>query len=667
MKKKIILSSIAATAIALNAQDLGTIEIAEDINTKVVESISTKEVKNADLAEALDKKSPSISLIRRSGIANDIVLRGQKRDNIKVTIDDAVIHGACPNRMDPPTSHVITSNVEAVEIKEGPFDMTEFGSLSGGIKIHTSKPTKELSGEIGATIGSYGYKKGVVSVSGGNDTVQALLTYSHETSDQYEDGDGNTLAEQTYNAVVGTAVAGTQYAPQYKDMEAYEKKSLMAKAVTNINDNNEIEIGATFNRSDDILYPSSKMDAIKDDSNLYTLKYTGKDFGEFSKKFQIKTYKTDVDHPMAINYRMTNNNAMMAEMTNHLTTDAFGAKIMNSFDALGREFTIGLDTSTRNWDGRYYKDTNPMIGYSIQDTDTRNNALFLQCKNELTKDLTLEVGLRYDSTKITNGGSLQDNDYNNLNGNILTTYHVNDNAKFFLGFGQSSRVPDARELYNLASDGTITGTPNLKEVKNREIDFGAEYAYSSGKIKWKMFYSDLEDYIYYRKTMAANRFENIDATIYGLELSAAYYINDQFTLDAGYAWKKGQKDDPLSGQTDKDLADITPSKFTLGLTYDHDDDTFVTAEFINVAPWNDYDADNGEQKLDGYNIVNVKAQTLFAKNFELTVGIDNLLDETYAVSNTYADLILLTDGTTSDVMLLNEPGRYAYASLKYKF
>jgi iron complex outermembrane recepter protein len=668
MNKKIILSSIAALAISSSAQDLGTIEVKKEINTEVVNKISTKEVKNADLAEALSKKSPNISLIRRSGIANDIILRGQKRDNIRVVVDDAIIHGACPNRMDPPTSHIITSNVESVEIQEGPFDVTEFGSLSGGIKINTKQPTAGTSGDVGMTLGSYGYRKTLFNINAGNETVQALLSFSKENGDQYEDGDGNTLAEQTEK---GPLV--NQYAPDFKDMEAYEKQSLMTKINVNINENHQFEIGATKNESDNILYPSTPMDADYDDSNLYTIKYTAKNLGDFSKKLEIKTYKTDVDHPMSTKYR---NNGAMMYMTNHLTTDTYGAKIINSFDALDREFKIGLDTSKRNWDGSYSMSNGMNLGNSINDTDTKNNAIFLECKNQITDELKLELGLRYDRTKITNGGILQDNDYNGLSGNIMTTYQVMPNTKLFIGLGQSSRVPDARELYMLGRNTTpteptptqmIVGTPDLKETKNREVDFGIEHQFNSGKIKGNFFYSDLKDYIYYKNAMAPNKFENIDATIYGLELSGAYYINDQFTFDAGYTWKKGEKDDAITGQTDKDLADISPAKLTLGLTYDYNDNTFASIEFVHVDTWDTYDEDNGEQELDSYNVVNLKAQTLFNKNLELTVGIDNVFDETYAVSNTYKDLTLLTDGTTSEVMLLNEPGRYIYTSIKYKF
>ena len=581
-----------------------------------------------------------------------------------------MVCGACPNRMDPPTSHVITTMVDSVEIKEGPFDVTEFGTLSGGVKIKTVQPKEGLHGEIGTTIGSYGYKKGVLSVSGGNDKIKALFTYSKEESDQYEDGDGHTLAEQTalvQNPAQYNTANDNRYLDAYKDMKAYEKRSIMAKAIANITDTQDLEISATQNRSDNILYPSSGMDALYDDSNLYNVKYTARDLGNFSKKLEIKAYRTDVDHPMAIDYRIKNNfvPAAMKGMTNHLTTDVTGAKIMNTFDALSREFTIGLDASNRNWDGDYYSDVNSFIRKSINDTDTKNNAIFVKCKNQLDK-LTLELGARYDSTKIDTNGAEQDNKYTDFSGNIMATYNSDENTKYFIGLGQASRVPDARELYFVASNGTSVGTEDLKATTNRELDFGTEHHYKDGKIKAKFFYSDLKDYIYYRDTGAAtNKFENIDAKIYGLELSGSYYINEQFTLDGAYAYKIGKKDKAIAGQTDTDLADITPPKLTLALNYDYNDHTNAMIEFINVSSWNKYDSDNGEQHISGYNIVNLKAQTTVAKNFEITVGIDNLFDKTYAASNTYRDLTLLSDGT--EVMLLNEPGRYIYTSLKYKF
>jgi iron complex outermembrane receptor protein len=666
MKKAILISAVCAASLQASEVELGKIEVKEEINTKTYNNISGSEVKSADLAEALSKKSSSITLIRRSGIANDIVLRGQKRDNIRVTIDDGFVCGACPNRMDPPTSHVITTNIENVIVKEGPFDVTELGTLSGGVKIKTKAPQKEIGGDINVNMGSFGYKKFSASVTGGNDTVQVLAVVSKEESDQYEDGDGNTMAEQTKNIVDGTANSTTQYASNYDELKAFEKQSIMVKTNVNINDAQNLSLSVTKNESDNILYPSTGMDAIYDDSDIVNAKYTALDLGEYSKKLEVKVYKSEVDHPMSTMYRQKGS---VTEMTNHLTTDVQGLKIENTLNIFDRELLIGVDSSNRNWDGHYSisgAKNNPMVAYSINDTDTKNNALFVQCNRNIA-DLELEVGVRYDKTKVDTAGTEQDNDYSSLSASLFATYNKNDSTKYFFGIGKASRVPDARELYFVGktTTGTVSiGTEDLKQTTNKEIDLGVEKYYEKVDLKAKLFYSLLTDYIYYKKTMAADRFVNIDAKIYGMELSGTYYINDALTLDGEMTYKKGQKDEAITAQSDKDLADITPMKTQLALNYDHDRSLSFSAELIHSAKWSSYDSDNGEQAIDAYNVINIKANKTY-ENFEITVGIDNLLDETYAVSNTYADLTLLSDGT--DVMLLNEPGRYVYTNIRYKF
>lgn len=64
-----------AVSSAIHAEEIGTIEVT---STKLSD-VSGEEVKSADLADALTKKLPSVSIVRRSGIANDIILRGQKK------------------------------------------------------------------------------------------------------------------------------------------------------------------------------------------------------------------------------------------------------------------------------------------------------------------------------------------------------------------------------------------------------------------------------------------------------------------------------------------------------------------------------------------------------------------------------------------------------------
>ena len=78
--KVTILSLVVATALCANETTiLEQINVVEKSNSKLVKNISSEELKSADLAEALTKNSPSVSIVRRNGIANDIILRGQKK------------------------------------------------------------------------------------------------------------------------------------------------------------------------------------------------------------------------------------------------------------------------------------------------------------------------------------------------------------------------------------------------------------------------------------------------------------------------------------------------------------------------------------------------------------------------------------------------------------
>ena len=647
MNQKIYLSLSCALAINLTAQDLGTIEVIEKINNKVVKNVSSEEIKSADLAEALAKNIPSISIVRRSGIANDIILRGQKKDNINILVDEAKIYGACPNRMDPPTSHVLSNNIQDIEVIEGPYDVENFGTLSGMIKVKTKEPSKEFKGEVNLNTGSFGYKKASATVSGGTDKFKLLLSTSIENGDQYEDGNGDNFKEQQIKKNVPIA---NQYTNN--DDEAFEKKTLLGKAVFNINDDSEVKLSYTANRSDNVLYPNTPMDADYDDSDIYTLGYTARNLSDLSKELNLDYYYSKVDHPMSTTLR--NNGAM--KMTNHMESSIWGTKLKNSIEIDESLITLGIDTSVRNWKGKYYNKTNPFINDSIASTDTTNKALFGKLEKTFGK-LTIETGARYDYTDIeTEDLTKKDKTYKSLNANILAIYKADIETKYFFGIGKSARVPDARELYSKTSAGAYTGNDNLEDTKNYEADIGFEKSIGDFNIKTKLFYSKLKDYIYNTGT-----FTNIDAKIYGLDISGYYIMSDAFSLDYGLAYQRGKKD---GNYADKDLAEITPLKTNIALNYEHNKAQFTT-EIVAVDRWDNYDSSAKEQELAGYAIVNLKYTNQIHKNFGFTLGVDNIFNTTYTSTNTYQDVTYVANG--GDRVLLNDPGRYGYVNLKFSF
>ncbi len=672
VKKITMLSFVVATALNANeATTLNEITIVEKSNSKLIKDINSEELKSADLAEALTKNSANISVVRRNGIANDIILRGQKKDNINILIDNAKIYGACPNRMDPPTSHVVTNNIKSVKIIEGPYDVENFGTLSGLVKVETKDPKEGFHGELNLNAGSFNYKKASATIEGGNDKVKALISASTEKSDPYKDGNGDNFLEQQRKK-------GLQVKDQYKDgnIDAFEKKSVLSKLQFNITDNQDLKVSYSANRSDGILYPAGPMDADWDDSDIYTLGYTIRELGSFSKELNLDYYYSKVDHPMSGKLRNGNGTSYM---TNHLKTSIWGTTVKNSLEVANSLVTVGLDTSVRNWRGSMYT-TMTASGTIIErpfnnrmyDTDTKNKAVFTKFEKTIG-NLDIEAGLRYDYTNIeTQRPNVDDKKYNSLNGYIFTAYNFDEQSKVFAGIGKSSRVPDARELYQLGSkNGSFTeidsinastSNPNLDQTKNYEIDLGIEKTIGNFYIKPKVFYSVLKDYIY-NSTIATNRtqFQNIDAKIYGFDISGHYYFTDNFAFDYGVAYQRGKKDGDF---TDKDLAEIPPLKANLGLSYEYEKSKFK-AEVVAVDRWSKFDNSAKEQEIAGYAVTNLKYTQELFKHFELTLGVDNLFDKVYNSTNTYQDIRYVEVG--GEQILFNDPGRYGYVNLKYSF
>lgn len=664
MRKIVSLSIVCSSILFAQTVQLEEVTVYGESIRKEVQNISGEELKSADLADALSRNSASLTMIRGSGVANDIILRGQKRDNINILIDDSKVYGGCPNRMDPAITHINADNIENVKIIEGPYDVEHFGTLSGLVVAETKKPTKEISGDVNLGMGSYGYKKAAASASGGNDTIRVLFSASTEESDQYKDGNGQTLSQQLNSSIAANSPSA--YSPLKKDMKAYEKKTFMGKIFINPAENQEIRLGYTLNRSDNILYPSRSMDADYDDSDIYTFGYSLYDLGTYSKELSLEAYKSTVDHPMS-----TKNRAFvgMMYMTAKMDTNIEGATLKNKMDVAGGKLTYGIDTSKRNWDGRSYMTTVETGAISantalatIPDVDTTNKALFAHYTKTIDK-FNIQVGTRYDDTTIKAHRSGQgfvtqyENDYDALSANAILTYKASDNVDYFVGLGKASRVPDARELYHPAKSTGI-----LDQVDNYEADLGFKTHYDGFGVNGKVFYSDLKDYIYYNST--AVKYVNIDATIYGAALDAYYDISDTLTLNYGMSYLKGQKDKPLSGQSDKDLADIVPLRAITSLTY-HIAEHALKGEMVAAKRWNNIDSANGEQELAGYATFNIKYNYKMTKHFDVTLGVDNIFDKTYAVSNTYKDIMLISTGV--DTILINEPGRYLYANMRYTF
>jgi iron complex outermembrane receptor protein len=686
MKKLSLLSLAATLALASDPIAIQKITVEADASKTDTKKVNSDEMvkfsRQSDLGEMLSNTLPEVTMVRNSGVGNDIILRGFRKDNINVTIDDAKVCGACPNRMDPPAMHVSSSQIAAVEVQEGPFDVTQFGSLGGKINVITKDPEKGVHGEVSATLGSYDYRKLSTTVEGGNDAVQAVVGFSRETSGQYKDGNGRTLTEQT-DEIIGSisTMQGQKYATTYKDMDAYDRNNFWAKIVGHISDNQKLTLSYFGDRADDVLYPRYKMDAQVDDTDMFNVKYQLKNLSDFSDELSIEAYHSKVQHVMGTDFRAS---ATTLGTTIVAPVDATiqGASIENTLTLANTKVSIGLDSSLRNWNGTKGTKINPASSILLPDVDTTNVALYAKGLRTIG-NYQISGGLRYDDTTINpNQGlaaldaitvnktfltNMKDRNYNNISANVMAKYNYTSNTNVFVGAGQSVRVPDAKELYWVAS-----GNTNLNETINREIDLGAEHTAGNFHIKGTAFYSDLKDYIYqYKNSATTTTWANIDARIIGFDLQSDYLLNSEWRIESGLAYQKGTKKeaaqlDALStvNQTDSDLAEIPPMKGRIAFVFDNTTN-YAMAEWIGASNQT-IDADNGEKEIGGYGILNLKYGAELGSGFSLTAGINNFFDRTYAINNSYIGNELIT-GDGIDPLVLNEPGRNFYATISYKF
>lgn len=703
MNKISLLSLAAIAALASDSVSIQKITVEAQMPSSDSKAVSADEMvkfsRQSDLGEMLSGTVPEVTMVRNSAIGNDIILRGFRKDNLNVTIDDAKVCGACPNRMDPASMHVSSSQIANVEIQEGPFDVTQFGSLGGKINVVTKDPEKGIHGEVSATLGSFDYRKLSTTLEGGNDSIQALVGFSRETSGQYKDGNGRTLAEQTdflignlpsnfatLPAAQKTALQqkqGQKYATENKNMDAYDRNNYWAKIVGNIGDNQKLTLNYFGDRADDIMFPRYPMDAQVDDTDMFKAEYQLFNLASFSQELKMEAYHSKVEHIMGTDFRASSTTPATT-MVAPATATIKGAKIENTLDLASVKTTIGIDVSSRNWNATKGPSTNTSANIMLPDVDTDNAALYLSATKTLS-NIDLSGGLRYDDTTITPDTSLRgavaaDNtyvstrptkNYEDISANIMLKYNFSPTTNMFVGVGQSIRVPDAKELYVVGSNSTVNGVvinggnSNLDETKNREIDLGAETTAGNFHLKATAFYSDLKDYIYANSTGATtSTWANIDAKIYGGDISADYLLNNEWRVETGVAVQQGEKKDPSAiGDTDKDLAEIPPLKGRVALVMDTGANYFMS-EWIG-AKSQTIDENNGEKPISGYGILNLKYGHDFNNGFSLMTGINNFFDKTYALNNSYIGNQLI--GYNTNPLVLNEPGRNFYATVAYKF
>ncbi|CUI57120.1 Outer membrane cobalamin receptor protein [Achromobacter xylosoxidans] len=198
------------------------------------------------------KTIPGFSAVRNGGTNGDPVLRGMFGSRLNILTDGTSMPGACPARMDAPSSYISPENFDKLTVIKGPQTVLWGpGASAGTIKFDRDTPRfTEAGARFDGSLqgGSNGRNDQAADLTVGNDKVYTRFTANHSHSQDYKDGDGNTVpsrwdkwnadvalgftpdADTVYELTAGTGDGQARYAGRGMDGSQFKRESFGLRA-----------------------------------------------------------------------------------------------------------------------------------------------------------------------------------------------------------------------------------------------------------------------------------------------------------------------------------------------------------------------------------------------------------------------------------------------------
>ena len=143
------------------------------------------------------KTIPGFSQIRNGGTNGDPVFRGMFGSRLKIMTNDSEMLGACPSRMDAPTSYISPENFDLLTMVKGPQTVLWGpGNSAGTVRFEREKPiftAAGIQGNASALTASNHRWDGNADISLGNEKGYLRLIGNKSRSDDYKDGNGDKV------------------------------------------------------------------------------------------------------------------------------------------------------------------------------------------------------------------------------------------------------------------------------------------------------------------------------------------------------------------------------------------------------------------------------------------------------------------------------------------
>lgn len=565
--------------------------------------------------------------IKNGGANGDVTFRGMFGSRIKILTDGTENLGACPSRMDNPTSYISPESYDKITVIKGPqtVQYAHTGSAATVIfereseKLTSEKPYR---GQASVMVGSYGRLDHNVETAVGDETKYVRLNANRSVADSYQDGAGHTVPSDWEKWNADLAFGWTPNEDTWVELKGGKSDGEAVYAGRSMD-------GSKFARESLGLHVEKKniSDVIKQVEAQVDYSYNDHVMDNF--RLRTPPTTTMTMHGMS----MTVPNKMEMEVTRR--TLNVRAAMTSEWDKVS--LITGIDSQQNKHGGN-------MIMYAMPSMNSpfatnmkfESYGAFGELSYQLSDQNKLVTGARIDQTQIDNLKTDTERKETLPSGFIRLESQFADQLKTYAGLGYVERVPDYWELFSTQYYQTGTTFDHLNNEKTTQFDAG--YQYEQGAFKsWASVYAGLiQDYILvsYTPTGSKGKLEaksrNVDATIAGAEAGISYQLTDQIQADvsAMYAWGENTTDHralpqiaPLEGRFN---LRYVQDKYNLGLLWRvvaaQDRTSYREGNIIG------YDVEDSK----GFGTLSLNGTYNLQKGVDLSVGVDNVFNKNYA-------------------------------------
>ncbi|UJJ32774.1 TonB-dependent copper receptor [Halopseudomonas maritima] len=619
------------------------------------------------------KTIPGFSAIRSGGSNGDPVLRGMFGSRINLLANGGQMIGACPNRMDAPSSYISPETYDRLTVIKGPQSVRWGPGASAGTVLFERQPEQfdEPGSRVHASVlgGSNGRFDKTLDAAIGNQSGYLRFTGNDAKSDDYDDGNGDTVPSRWSKWNGDIALGWTPDADTLLEFSAGKGDG-------------------------EARYAGRGMDGSQFARESLGLRFEKLNLGQIS-KLEAQVYYNYADHIMD-NFRLRSpdpTGMMPMPMASQVDRRTLGGRLALSFDWDAVELVSGIDAQRSEHRARR-SSYSMMTGYTdadkfawTKDAVMHNYGVF----SELTwhqSDLTRWIGgARLDrasakdyrqSIRSMMGMNTPNPTAGQSRSDTLPSGFIryeqelsNTPATLYAGLGHAERFPDYWELFSasLAPTGELNAFDGMEPEKTTQLDVGIQYQDARLQAWASAYAGQVDDFILFRYStmmgMRRSQAYNVDARIAGGELGVAFDLTSNWKTDAtlAYAWGENRSDG-------EPLPQMPPLEARLGLSYAHNNWS-AGALWRVVAEQNRVDEGAGNvvgqdiDKSTGFGVFSLNGAYRLSEQVKLSVGVDNLFDKAYAEHLNLAGNSAF--GYPANAIAINEPGRSLWAKVDFDF